>query len=338
MQRVTALILAACCTLAPARAQPPQDSTPPRHKPFVLTVLFENDSTFLKPNKATDRHYTHGTKFTFAHQPRWAERLAPLLPFSPATGDALKTAAGYAFGQNIYTPDRIELSTLQPNDQPYAGWLYIGAYLQRASATVFDHFEVNLGLIGPSALAEDIQHGVHDTFDETEPRGWDHQLGDEPGIDFIYQRKWKITLLTSHGADAVQLISQAGFTLGTIRRHANAGALVRMGVNLPDDFGPGRIEEPAAATGLPHASPGAYVFVRLGAKAVEHNTILEGNNHKPSHGVDAEDLVGEVQVGLVILWGEFELGYSQTYLTRQFKGQQDQDSFGALTVSWTGAF
>ena len=136
----------------------------------------------------------------------------------------------------------------------------------------------------------------------------------------------------------MQLIPQVGFTLGTVNRHASAGALLRAGTNLPDDFGPGRIEEPAAATSLPRNEPGAYLFVRVGGKAVEHDVFLEGNNYRSSHGVDPEPFVGDVQVGFGILWGRFELGYSQTYHSRQFKSQRERDSFGGLTFSWTGNF
>ncbi len=306
---------------------------------FVTTFYFENDGTFVKRNNATDRHYTNGVKITVAHRPDWAARLAGRLPFNPATGgQELKTAAGYAIGQQIYTPQDIQTTVLVPDDRPYAGWLYGGVYLQRATDAILDHFEVNLGVIGPSSQAESIQKQVHDLFDQTDPRGWDRQLGDEFAIDFVFQRKWKIPLLTRDGARAVELIPQAGVTVGTVHRHANVGALVRVGVNLPDDFGPGRIEEPAAATGRRSQKPGGYGFVRVGGKLVEHDTLLEGNNHRSSHGVDPERLFGQVQVGFVVFWGGVELGYSQTFDSRQFKGQRGKDSFGALTVAWRSDF
>ena len=34
-------------------------------------VVFGNDSRFLKPNSATDRHYTHGTKLVYTTEPDW---------------------------------------------------------------------------------------------------------------------------------------------------------------------------------------------------------------------------------------------------------------------------
>ena len=336
-QQVWMAAVVGCCTFVSARAQ--QAGSPDR-LPFVITVHFENDGTFVKPNNRHDRHYTNGIEVTVAHQPRWAEVLAPRLPCSPVadSDEGLKTAAGYAIGQSIITPQAIEPRRLIPEDRPYAGWLYGGVYLQRASGRVFDHFEVDLGVIGPSSLAEEVQRVVHDLFNQVEPGGWDNQLGDEFGIDFVYQRKWKVSLLTSGGDDSVQLIPQVGFVLGTVHRHAGVGVLVRMGVNLPDDFGPGRIQEPGAATGSAQKEPGGYFFVRVDGQAVEHNTLLEGNNHRSSHGVDPETLFGQVQVGLVFLWDRFELGYAQTFQSRQFESQRGKDSFGGLTFSWRGHF
>ena len=220
----------------------------PVESPFVLTFYWENDGTVAKPNNNTDRHYTNGVKATFAHRPDWAGKLASaLMPGPVLKGGDPQAAVGYAFGHNIYTPDGIETVALLPEDRPYAGWLYVGAYLQRATENEFDHLELNVGMIGPSALGEDVQRIVHDFFDQAEPRGWDNQLGDEFGFNVTYQRKWKFVFFTDDHWSA-ELIPQAGLTLGTVNRHANISALVRVGTNLPGDFGPGRIEEPAAAT------------------------------------------------------------------------------------------
>jgi hypothetical protein len=328
----------ACVALSSSHALADEISDKSAESPFVVTIYFENDGTFAKPINNTDRHYTNGVKLTFAYQPEWAAELAPKLPFAPTQGGGpLKTAAGYAFGHNIYTPDGIGIATLIPDDRPYAGWLYVGAYLQRATQSEFDHFELNVGMIGPSALAEDVQRIVHDAFSQADPRGWDNQLGDEFGFNVTYQRKWKIELFTDEQW-AAELIPQAGFTLGTVNRHANIGVLARIGVRLPDDFGPGRIEEPAAATAIGRSDSGGYLFIRLGGKAVEHNTFLEGNNYKFSHGVNAEPIFGEVQLGAVIRWYRVELGYSQTFMSREFKGQRGTDSFGAWTLSFNSHF
>ncbi len=305
---------------------------------YTLTLYFENDGTFVKRNHPTDRHYTNGVRLTVTHQPRWGADLARNLPWAPGDHDRLQTAVGYTIGQNIYTPEEIENPNLIPDDQPYAGWFYGGVYLQRASQDTFDHIEIDLGLVGPSSLAEDAQRSIHKLRDLTEPQGWDNQLRDEVGLNLVYRRKWRLPLLTHDSQPAVELIPQIGFTLGTINRHLSIGATVRAGVNLPDDFGPGSVEDPVAATATHHNNRGAYLFARFGGKAVEHDTFLEGSNFSSSHSVDPEPLVGEVQVGFVLYWDRLTLGYAQTFLSRRFEGQRDKDSFGGFTLAWTHEF
>jgi len=317
--------------------------------PFVISIYTENDSQRYKPNNPSDRHYTHGTRIVFAHQPAFANTLADALdtlyPLHAAGDPDRRTAFGYSLGQNIYTPRNISATALVRNDRPYAGWLYGSAFLQRSSGNTMDHFEVKLGMVGPASLAEDVQTIVHDLFDSTDPRGWDNQLHDEPAFNVNYTRFWKLSLLPEAEGQAprrfgVELIPQAGFAVGLVNRHLEAGATLRAGWNLPSDFGPGRLSQPSDATNLSGGTSelGGYVYVRALGRAVEHNLFIEGNNFHRSHSLPIEPLVGEVQLGVALAWRWFELGYSQTFLTDQFKAQRGDHSYGAINASFHCSF
>jgi hypothetical protein len=45
-------------------------------------------------------------------------------------------------------------------------------------------------------------------------------------------------------------------------------------------------------------------------------------------------LVGEFQVGAVYQCNKLELGYSQTFFTREFGEQSGKDSIGAITITY----
>lgn len=313
---------------------------------FTITVYEENDSVRIKPNNPTDRHYTNGTAISFAHQPAWADKIAPHVPLA-SHFDQPRTAAGYIAGQLIFTPDNINTRKIIRDDRPYAGYLFGGAYWQRADNTTFDHFQLDLGVVGPSSGADDTQKIVHDYFDGQEPNGWNGQLRDEFTAQLYARRKWRIPLTQQNSPIEgtgwqTQLIPQVGIALGSIYRHLEAHATLRAGFNLPDDFGPGRLADVAAATGTPRQGWGAFGFLRAGGRLVEHDLFLEGNTFKDSHHVSAKPLVGEIQAGVAVQyhrdnWG-LELGYSQTYMTRQFDKQEHTSSFGALTLAFTGYF
>src|SRR5690606_5319533 len=126
----------------------------------------------------TDRHYTSGFALGFAHQPQWAEELAPYMPFAEQFGPA-RTAAGYIVGQFIHTPEGINQQTVIADDLPYSGYIFAGVYWQRSNEATLDHFQLALGMVGPSSQAEEVQRVVHDMVGIRKLRGWDNQLHDE---------------------------------------------------------------------------------------------------------------------------------------------------------------
>ena len=311
---------------------------------WVFTSYAENDSNWAKPNNDSDEHYTNGLVLTLSSQPEFARDWAHALPLGPSPDTRVSAAAGLLFGHLMFTSQNIEDPTPSMDDRPYAGYLFGGAYWQRAwqelgnpRVATFDHIQLELGVIGPSSLAADVQESVHESFAGIEPEGWDTQLEDEFAIQAYLRRKWRFDLDEPGGWD-VQVIPGIGAAVGLVHRHLEAGATLRGGWNLPDDFGPGRLADFKAATGdRPGNGWGFYVYGRAAGRAVEHNVFLEGSNYHDSPGVEPEPLVGEVEAGVRIAWhGDcwgLEFGYGQTFQTREFKTERGTDSRGAYTAS-----
>lgn len=336
--------------------------------PMTLRLYWENDGAFQDPLDSYDRGYTNGIALTLDHQPLWAQQLLDYMPFADTFSQnhgRPNTAAGYILGQQFYTPRNIMATAALPGDRPYAGYLYGGVYWQRQAdyqrrddASVFDHFEINLGVVGDSSLAEDVQTWVHDNFLGDDPNGWDNQLRDEFAYQFYYRRKWRFDTgeysLPLLGDVETQLIPQAGIALGSVHRYAEAALTARIGYRLPDDFGPGRLNDLRSATARHDPATAEqgwswYAWLRVGGRYVEHNTFLDGSNHEnPSPSIDKEPLVGEAQFGLAISYhdGPYTLGFTWgiTYLTDEFDaptGSNADDgttSYGTMTFSLTKRF
>ena len=242
-------------------------------------------------------------------------------------------------------PRDINTRKLQHDERPYAGYLFGGVYLQRSNDKVLDHLQLDLGVVGPSSMADSLQQEIHSLFEADNPRGWDNQLHDEFTYQFTFRRKWRHDFEPVNLFDSTlnhQVIPQVDLAVGNVYRHVSAGATWRIGINLPDDFGPGRLADVADATGGPGKDAGGYGFVRVAGRAVEHNMFLEGNSSRDSHGVDAEPFVGEVQAGIAIYgnysgW-QLQANYSQTFISEQFDTQKGADSHGALMVSASRGF
>ncbi len=65
-----------------------------------------------------------------------------------------------------------------------------------------DTTEIQIGMVGPSSLAEDAQKFIHKVRDLQRPNGWDNQLKDELGLALAFERKW-LYHPTSHGGFAL---------------------------------------------------------------------------------------------------------------------------------------
>ena len=159
-----------------------------------IQIFIEND--FLA---GTDRYYSNGLKIGFGAQ---TEGLAGAGAEGAGLGSYLAGSRskdkqyelGFFLGQNIYTPRDIRTSEAQPNDRPWAGWLYAGWALQHLTLEprpVLDTLELNVGVIGPPALAKQVQTQWHKLIGAPEPRGWAHQLPTEPGFMLGYLKKVK---------------------------------------------------------------------------------------------------------------------------------------------------
>lgn len=309
--------------------------------PLTVRMYWENDGGPMRFDTASDRYYTNGAAMSITHQPQWAADLAPHMPFADAFGPA-KTGAGYVAGQLMFTPDDINTAALVPDERPYAGYLYGGVFWQRANANTLDHFEFNLGLVGTSSGADELQDYIHALVSTDEPLGWGNQLHDEVTFQFHLRKKWRSEIGRVEWANhemVMQLIPQAGAAVGTVQRHLEGAATLRFGANLPDDFGPSHIGDMPTAPGSMSRGLSAYAFARVGMRIVEHNLFIEGNTWRSSHGRQAEVWVGDITMGASVGYHSdpwaVDLTWSHTWRTHEFEGQKRDNDYAALNLAVT---
>ncbi len=297
----------------------------------TLSLVFENDLFYDE-----DRHYTNGVRAAWLSRPdttpRWALRAARWFPLFP-DGGSVRT--GYALGQNMYTPTDITLEDPPDDDRPYAGWLYGSIGLIAETGRRLDQLELTLGIVGPASLAEHTQKLVHEITGSDEPRGWDTQLKNEPGIVLTYQRSWRGYVSESVAGFAFDVTPHAGGAIGNVFTYANAGLTLRFGRRLPLDYGPPRIQPSLPGSGffVPRDGFGWYLFAGVEGRAVARNIFLDGNTFRDSRSVDKEPLVGDLQFGIAFSWGDIRLSYTHVLRTREFEGQDGGDEFGAFSLS-----
>lgn len=299
------------------------------------TLLVENDIF-----TGTDQHYTNGLRLSYLSRQDdvrdYIRKFAAAMPF---VAPGAKLRAGYALGHNIYTPQNIQASTLIPGERPYAGYLYAGMAVvaegEGISSDILDTWELDFGIVGPSALGEEVQNNFHRMVGAPKARGWANQLEDEPTISLTHERKWRHLWRHSNAGLGFDFTPHVGGSVGNLATYLNLGATLRMGQGLARDYGPPRIRPSLPGSGffLPQDGMGWYLYAGVDGRAVARNIFLDGNTFKDSHSVDSKTWVGDVQMGLVLTFTSIQIAYTHIYRTREFEGQESGDNFGAVSIS-----
>lgn len=333
-RNVAALLLLAASS-APALAQVP---SPPPAKPTadtssIWTIQGENSS--ISANKTTDRFYTNGLRLG------WTSPEGQVPGFLQGIGRSLwggngQQRIGVDVTQQIYTPFNTSTRASLPGDRPYAGTLMLNAYLTQETADWRSTLGVGIGVMGPSALGEQVQNGFHDLIKQGRINGWDSQLKDEPVLQFLSQRTWRLPVTKFAGME-VDALPDLTAAVGTLRIYAQTGVTLRLGQGLDSDFGvakirPGQTGGDAYRGTRPFAW---YVFAGADGRAVLRDGTLEGNIWQKSPSVKKSPFIGELTGGLAVIAYGVRVSYTHTLQTQEFRHQKGGGlhQFGSLTAS-----
>ncbi len=237
----------------------------------------------------------------------------------------LEARTSVSLGQNIYTPEDISETEPIKDDRPYAGWLYLGfGIAANQGSNRFDQLELNVGVVGPSSLAEDVQTTWHDWFGLAEPEGWDNQLDDELGVVLFYEQTRRLE--TKKWAFGLEwdFMHHFGGALGNVYTFGKAGFTCRLSPDLAVDFGPPRIRPSLPGSGFYARDDGFnwYLFAGVEARLVARNIFLDGSTFEDSQSVDKKPVTGDAQAGIVLQYEDWRFSYTQIWRAKEFDGQE----------------
>jgi lipid A 3-O-deacylase len=303
-----------------------------------LNAVVENDALAPKRTDLSDRWYTHGALLSYLSEPLAPEYFGWL--FLPGPADNVTRRFEIMAGQSIFTPRDTKQFLPDPQDRPYAGWLYVGfAVHQETNRNTLDHVELLAGVVGPAALAKETQNLFHSSLGQRGSVGWDFQLRNEPGIVLSYERKWRLDLLSVGGIE-IDAIPQAGGSVGNVFTYAQAGAMIRIGQNIKVDYGPLRIRPALSGTAWFDSSQmqgsfGWYLFAGAQGRAVARDIFLDGNTFTSSPRLKKEPLVADFSAG-ASLYGQRlpKIDFVMTLRTKELVDQPKTHVYGGVNVSF----
>ncbi len=339
-----AAALMALPMMANAQTPAPQPSADLADQPPRVTILEENDSLYFN----SDKHYTQGLRISnlFGGTPApgsWWDGTYNFIglagPIFEQGGDTIRRTSVLA-GQSIFTPKNLSMKPPDPKDRPYAGWAYGGiSLMQETNKHMLENFEIDLGIVGPGALAEQAQNDFHQFIGAQEAKGWSDQLQHEFGGMLSYERYWKLSLLGDNSF-GVDLIPEVGATVGNVMTYGDVGGMLRIGKGLAADYGPVRVRPSLSGTDYFDANgldngPGWYFFVGTQGRAVGRNIFLDGNTFRESRSVPKKILVGDAEAGFSILWNaSWRTDFMAVTRSEEFVGQKTPDTIGTASLSF----
>lgn len=283
-----------------------------------FSISAENDFIF-----GTDNHYTHGTKLNYI----WDGSFSV---FDGVYKDRSKLTT-FTLGQYIYTPHDKKATEPILTDRPYCGLLYVGLSLSARDNVWCDYWELDFGTVGPNSFAEESQNTIHKWIDSAEAMGWDNQIGNELGLDLIYQKKYRW-----RWDNTFDVIPHVGACVGNLFDYVNGGAFARLGFNLPDDFGIQRMEPtPRIFKTSWWDNFSIFAFADCDNRYVLRNITLDGNTWKDSQSIDKESYVRDFEYGGSLRMFFLSLTYGQNARTKEFVGQPHPESFATAVITFS---
>ena len=306
----TALI-ALCAMNREAAAEVPIDPS------AIWTLQVENDTL-----NQTDRYYTSGLRLgwtspTDEDVPGAVSRLGRFL-FQDG-----RQRVSIDLAQTFFTPYSTQTNPPDPRDRPYAGVLLLNTALIQDTETSRSVIGASFGLVGPGAGGEEIQNGFHSLLGETTAQGWGYQVHNQPLIQFLAERTWRLPLADVYGVEFDTLPSVTG-AAGLYRTYAQAGVQFRVGQGLDSDFGPSRIRPGiSGADAYTATRPFVwYLFAGADGQAVGYDVTLNGNLFSTSRHVAPQPWQAEFQAGVALMaWG-FRLSFTHVIRTQEFFHQR----------------
>lgn len=348
-----------------AKAQSKEPEPPQYSAPRFIKLDFENDLLQLRKSDERDGNFTNGVRLELMGNfwKRLPTRFLLLeFPKDDTDGkDRFDDLYSFSVGQEMYTPSNITVSTIQRQDRPYAGWLYVSSGLTTVDVVRARKLtsSVSIGVIGPASLAAETQSTIHRWVNAHPPEGWGNQVQNALGLSYAVRYEARPFPQLHRSFDLISLVEGHA---GTITNYAGGGFTLRIGQfnnyfqNAVGLYHPqaytntnnnrrlySRVKERQELKNKPSKAIRTrvdsssnrkfqmYFFIRPVARIMLDNSFLQGgwrfrrDNPYTLYAEDITHFYVNVEYGGVIAIGQCQLAYTQSFRTKEFQfGYQQQ--------------
>lgn len=301
--------------------------------------FYKNEFGFKSENDAylatkQDRYYTNGLFITFRTAAN-KKTLADSVYMKQHLNEdrPLKKIWSFTLGQQIFNAQTGAVPDITFVDRPFAGYLFGAGSLQ-----FFDKKEnsgkltFQVGTIGPSALGEDAQDFIHDTFGFYDINGWQYQIKDEIGLNLKLDFHQLFHRSTNKKVDFSYFYN---LNLGTIYTGAGAGILFRTG-NLNPLYHSVATNSNISTFLEPSVNDKElYFFLKPSLDLVIYNATVSGGLFRGDKGpitYGTKPVVFSQELGVAYAQKRWTLDFSILFKTREIKSVARPHQYGAVDI------
>ncbi|MCE3037017.1 lipid A deacylase LpxR family protein [Helicobacter sp. faydin-H20] len=297
------------------------------YKKNFFSIVSENDAYF---DQFVDRYYTAGTSFSYTSR-EYDSGFLQL--FSLNAGDKKFSRYEIALHQDVYTPQS-RLAQINPLDHPYAGYLSFDFSISQRRKSSVENIKLQLGVVGPAALAKQTQELIHVLTKNPIFFGWEHQIKNEFIINLTYEYIYKFDILKSSFFD-IDILPAIKFALGNANTFAGIGGRFRLGYNLESDFGVEKVNTSFLGSKPYNDKFSFYIFGGALGSYVARDIFIQGNSFGTPTSLVLEHFLYDLELGASILYKGFRLSYVFTHQSKQFASQPKGHNIGSVVLNFS---
>lgn len=280
-----------------------QDSTKVSESNHIVRFQWSND--FIHQ---TDQYFSNGFLLEY-YNPIFEHNPFNFILFPRAK--AKYVLEGISLTQDLFTPIELTDTVKQKADRPFAAYILIGAkrvlfslkYKLRLTS------EIQVGIIGESAMGKEIQNGIHDLLPTSSwVYGWANQIRDDFCINYFAQIEKEI-----YGKDWYEFNWVVSTKLGSPYTYLDAGTTFRFG-----KFDQKYLRDFESLSNLGWQS---YFFADLRVRLVGYNATLQGGlfNNNSIYTIDnINRVVADLVTGINYSHKNFKIELAQHYMTKAY--------------------
>lgn len=233
-----------------------------------------------------------------------------------------------SLNQEIHTPMNKYATTILNNDMLYGSAIYASLSSINRTKSFVEQLGVDIGFVGPLALGKQTQNFINKITSTSPSLGWNNQIKNE----FLLNLNYGVIYRWNFIEDFFDILPQGQIFLGNDYTAISAGARMRIGYGMKNDFGIQKYKSSFSSIAVDDGLK-IYFLAGINGSIVGRNIFIQGNTFGGvKSGLSLNPFVYDCEVGFVVGYKNVSFSYLFTRTSKEFKKQINFHNYGSLRL------